>query len=86
MKKHIHSYFAVIVLPFLLFVSTPAVHAGSVQDDIFLENTYEDYTLSSGKFWADTHQKSEFSALETGQKISDTDIFLERDYEDYTLD
>jgi len=66
-----------MVLPLLMVVSSPAVYTDSVQEDLFLENTYEDYTLESGKFWADTRQRSEFSAMETGQRVSDADIFLE---------
>jgi len=74
-----------MVLPLLMFVSSPSVQAGQAQDDLFLEGTFEDYTLSTGNFWSDNRQKSEFSAMETGQKVSDADIFLEREYEDYTL-
>ena len=87
MKKIAHTY-AVITLPLLVFVSAPAVSAtqsGSVNEDLFLENEYEDYTLASGNFWTDTRPQSEFSALETGRQSSEADVFLEREYEDYTL-
>lgn len=87
MKKYTHIY-AAVILPVILLASTPAVSAtqsGSVNEDLFLENVYEDYTLASGNFWSDNRPQSEFSALETGQQISDADVFLERVYEDYTL-
>ena len=85
MNKHMHNYLALMVVPFLLFVASPAVQAGSVQQDVFLENTYEDYTLATGNFWADNRQQSEFAAMETSKQVSDADLFLENTYEDYTL-
>jgi len=85
MKKRIYGSLAAIIFQLIMVVSTSPVNAAPIQEDLFLENTYEDYTLSTGNFWAGNRQMSEFSAMETGQNVSDADIFLERVYEDYTL-
>ncbi len=87
MKGAIKRNLVAAIVPLSFFISAPAISAEQsvVEEDLFLENTYEDYTLASGVFWADKQDKSEFAAMERGEAVGDLDVFHERDYEDYTL-